>query len=178
MFDLIPFSVFEGRIYEPRLQTNNFPHSKNSLSPFKNSFFENPTQNLSLDHFKNLNSEFDFQNESRISRKDDNSRAFSLSNVKPENLKISLNKKEKVLSISAEEVKEENRNGCQYSSSSSVSYKIQLPENVKFESLKSELDGDSGKLEVKWDVEKFDVEALKKRRLLSRLSYRVFNIKL
>ena len=151
MFDLVPFSVFESRIYQPRLQSQ-------SLSKFQN--FESPTPKFSLDCFNNFNSSIlnDFESESRVSGEEQNHRTVSMPNVKPENLKISLDKKQRVLSISAVEIIEEKRDGCEYSSSSSVSYKIQLPENVKFETLKSELDSENGSLEVKWELEKAAIE--------------------
>ena len=151
MFDLVPFSVFEGRIYQPRLQSQ-------SLSKFQN--FESPTPKFSLDCFNNFNSSTlnDFQSESRVSSQEQNYRTVSMPNVKPENMKISLDKKQRVLSISAVEIIEKKRDSCEYSSSSSVSNKIQLPDNVKFETLKSELDSENGSLEVKWELEKATIE--------------------
>merc|ERR1739842_12274 len=119
---------------------------------------------FTLDHFNNWNSSLlnEFKNEfnnNSLARQnsDPNSRIISIPNVQPENVKINVDKTKKTISISATEIKEEkNDQGCEFSSSSSCSYKFQLPENVKFDSLKSEFDRESGNLTMNWEVERED----------------------
>merc|ERR1711877_67809 len=59
--------------------------------------------------------------------------------------------KSKAVTVTANETNQSSNNGCEYSSSSSCSYKFQLPERVIFDSLKSELEG--GNLSMKWEVD-------------------------
>merc|ERR1712226_1307546 len=106
---------------------------------------------MGLNEFKN-----EFNNNSLAQQNSDpNSRTISMPNVKPENVKINVDKTKKTVSISATEIEvAKNDQGCEFSSSSSCSYKFQLPENVKFDSLKSEFDSES--LTMKWEVERED----------------------
>merc|ERR1711976_255809 len=66
-------------------------------------------------------------------------------------LKSMLIKKSKAVTVTANETNQSSNNGCEYSSSSSCSYKFQLPERVIFDSLKSELEG--ANLSMKWEVD-------------------------
>merc|ERR1711904_57085 len=82
---------------------------------------------------------------------DNKSRTIALPNTKPENIKIHVDKKSKTVTVTANETNQSSNNGCEYSSSSSCSYKFQLPERVIFDSLKSELEGPN--LTMKWEVD-------------------------
>merc|ERR1739848_298810 len=130
MFDLVPFGVFEGKMYRPRNLALN-------LSPM-----------FQLDNFADFNS---FLSDSMVPSEDNSSRKISIPNVKPENIKIHVDKKSKTVTVTANETNQSSNNGCEYSSSSSCSYKFQLPDRVIFDSLKSELEG--GNLTMKWEVD-------------------------
>merc|ERR1712226_1315530 len=108
---------------------------------------------MGLNEFKN-----EFSNNSLAQQNSDpNSRTISIPNVKPENVKINVDKTKNAVSISATEIEvAKNDQGCEFSSSSSCSYKFQLPENVKFDNLKSEFDRESESLTMKWEVERED----------------------
>merc|ERR1739848_600452 len=130
MFDLVPFGVFEGKMYRPRNLALN-------LSPM-----------FQLDNFADFNS---FLSDSMVPSENNKSRTLSLPNVKPESIKIHVDKKPKTVTVTANETNQSSNNGCEYSSSSSCSYKFQLPERVIFDSLKSELEG--ANLTMKWEVD-------------------------
>merc|ERR1739848_422016 len=130
MFDLVPFGVFEGKMYRPRNLALN-------LSPM-----------FQLDNFADFNS---FLSDSMVPSEDNSSRKISIPNVKPENIKIHVDKKSKTVTVTANETNQSSNNGCEYSSSSSCSYKFQLTDRVIFDSLKSELEG--ANLTMKWEVD-------------------------
>merc|ERR1712173_575571 len=93
----------------------------------------------------------DFNSSIILSSENGTSRTLSLPNVKPESIKIHVDKKSKTVTVTANESNQSSNNGCEYSSSSSCSYKFQLPERVIFDSLKSELEG--AILSMKWEVD-------------------------
>merc|ERR1712038_1721974 len=132
MFDLVPFGVFEGKMYRPRNRALNL--------------FSNRSPMFQLDNFGDFNS---FLSDSM--GQDNKSRTLSLPNVKPESIKIHVDKKSKTVTVTANETNQTSNNGCEFSSSSSCSYKFQLPERVIFDSLKSELEG--ANLTMKWEVD-------------------------
>merc|ERR1711963_334342 len=83
-------------------------------------------------------------------------KTFTLpANLNPENLKISLDRSTKTLSISAdhEEKTTNENNEVIASSTQKFSYKFIFPENVKLESVKSHFDAETGKLSVSWEAE-------------------------
>merc|ERR1712170_54297 len=131
MFDLVPFGVFEGKMYRPRNRAMNL--------------FSDRSPMFQLDNFGDFNS---FISDSMVPTGDNKSRTISLPNIKPENIKIHVDKKSKAVTVTANETNKSSNNGCEYSSSSSCSYKFQLPERVIFDSLKSELEG--ANLSMKW----------------------------
>merc|ERR1712038_1496034 len=134
MFDLVPFGVFEGKMYRPRNRALNL--------------FSDRSPMFQLDNFGDFNS---FLSDSMIPTEDNKSRTLSLPNVKPESIKIHVDKKSKTVTVTANETNQTSNNGCEFSSSSSCSYKFQLPERVIFDSLKSELEG--ANLTMKWEVD-------------------------
>merc|ERR1711976_692802 len=84
------------------------------------------------------------------------SKTFALpANLNPENLKISLDRSRKALSISAdhEEKTTNENNEVIASSTQKFSYKFSFTENVKLESVKSHFDAKTGKLAVNWEAE-------------------------
>merc|ERR1712187_179365 len=134
MFDLVPFGVFEGKMYRPRNRALNL--------------FSDESPMFKLDNFGDFNS---FLSNSMVPSEENTSRTISIPNVKPENVKIHVDKNSKTVTITANETNQSSNNGCEYSSSSSCSYKFKLPEKIIFESLKSELEGAS--LTMKWEVD-------------------------
>merc|ERR1712173_515317 len=134
MFDLVPFGVFEGKMYRPRNRALNL--------------FSDRSPMFQLDNFGDFNS---FLSDSIVPAEDNKSRTLSLPNVKPESIKIHVDKKSKTVTVTANETNQSSNNGCEFSSSSSCSYKFQLPERVIFDSLKSELEGPN--LTMKWEVD-------------------------
>merc|ERR1739842_49690 len=138
MFDLVPFGVFEGKMYRPKNRALNL--------------FSDRSPMFQLDNFGDFNS---FLSNSMVpSEEKNNSRTISIPNVKPENVKIHVDKTSKTVTITANETNQSSNNGCEYSSSSNCSFKFQLPERVIFDSLKSELEGPS--LTMKWEVDEED----------------------
>merc|ERR1711893_149196 len=138
MFDLVPFGVFEGKMYRPRNQALNL--------------FTESSPMFQLDNFGDFNS---FLSNSMVPSEDKStSRTISIPNVKPENVKINIDKTSKTVTITANETNQSSNNGCEYLSSSNCSYKFQLPEKVIFESLKTELEG--ANLTMKWELDEED----------------------
>merc|ERR1712178_318659 len=135
MFDLVPFGVFEGKMYRPRNRALNL-------------FSDEASPMFQLNNFGDFNS---FLSDSMVPAEDNKSRTLSLPNVKPESIKIHVDKKSKTVTVTANETNQTSNNGCEFSSSSSCSYKFQLPERVIFDSLKSELEGLN--LTMKWEVD-------------------------
>merc|ERR1739847_80453 len=132
MFDLVPMGVFNGTLFQPRWQYNQTP----SL------LFQN----------------FNLDNQDKPGRK-----TFALpTNLNPENLKISLDRATKTLSISAEHEEKHTDDSDEVISSSTqkFSYKFRFPESVKLESVKSHFETASGELAVNWEVKECEREAI------------------
>merc|ERR1712038_1004954 len=120
------------------------------------------------DNFKDFADLSPFLSNSMVSSENNTSRTISIPNVKPENVKINVNKISKTVTITANETSQSSNNGCEYSSSSNCSYKFKLPEKIIFESLKSELEGAS--LAMKWELtedeeDKNNIEENKKQTI-------------
>merc|ERR1739845_200585 len=127
MFDLVPMGVFNGTLYQPSW-------------------------------FSNLNSFQDFGQKILQVQDKPGTKTFSLpTNLNPENLKLSLDRTSKTLSISANHEKNTNEQML----TSSFSYKFRLPENVKLESVKSHLDATTGQWAVSWDCQAENGENLR-----------------
>merc|ERR1739848_639828 len=87
MFDLVPFGVFEGKMYRPRNRALNL--------------FSDRSPMFQLDNFGDFNS---FLSDSMVpSEEKNNSRTISIPNVKPENVKIHVDKTSKTVTITANE---------------------------------------------------------------------------
>merc|ERR1739849_23805 len=78
-----------------------------------------------------------------------NSKTIELPGVRPDDLKINVNKKLGTVKIEAKYERKEQRNGCDYSSSGFNKYEFTLPENAEITSLQSVFENEQLKLEWK-----------------------------
>lgn len=88
-----------------------------------------------------------------------NFKRFRLSGVKPENLKITVDKFKKIV-IEGEQVIENDNNGVKSTRKSSVNYKFQLPDGVDVDTLESVAENDV--LRVEWQMPEKEKEEAKK----------------
>merc|ERR1712115_751805 len=71
--------------------------------------------------------------------------------TKSPNIKIHVDKKTKTVTVSSESEQVSDRDGVKFASSSKSSHSFQLPDRVKFETLKSKFE--NGQLTMDWELE-------------------------